>query len=207
MITIETLDDKLFSFNGVSIPKNYEAQATGVDNSLEIISTGRDRDVLQNSKKYDEFEINGIVPSSLNEAITLINEIVFSNGGGANSTFSIVEKIDELISVTQDENNETQELLKEIQLIPVDFELGEGTYDKSNILTGHYSGSETKIHSIQVLSQDAGAFSLRFVGDVNHNFNENMQQVKAVKNQELADFELVVNPEHNITINLELLTI
>lgn len=83
MITIETLDDKLFSFNGVSIPKNYEAQATGVDDSLEIISTGRDRDVLQNSKKYDEFEINGIVPSSLNEAITLINEIVFSNGGGA----------------------------------------------------------------------------------------------------------------------------
>ena len=106
--------------------------------------------------------------------------------------------------------NKTQELIEktiEKPLIPIDFKLLAGTYTNANILSGKYSGSETKIHSIQILSEDVDAFSLDVVGDLEIITDESSQTLRAVKNAELPPFTLVVNTGFEVIINIELLTI
>lgn len=79
MITIETLNNNFFLFNGVTTPSHYEAKSTGVGEDIEIVPIGRDKEILQTAEKYDRFEINGQTPANKSTAISLINQIVFKN--------------------------------------------------------------------------------------------------------------------------------
>ena len=51
MITIATVSDNenVFLFNGKEVAKTYEARATGVDESVEIVATGKEEKLQKQS--------------------------------------------------------------------------------------------------------------------------------------------------------------
>lgn len=74
-----------FILNGISRPKSYEAIGVRLLDSkkgVKIIPIQRDDITLQNTILFDEYLINGRIPITQEECISLLNEIMFKTGGG-----------------------------------------------------------------------------------------------------------------------------
>ncbi|MBQ0907484.1 hypothetical protein KBJ98_02080 [Flavobacterium sp. F-328] len=74
-----------FLLNGIRRPRSYEA--IGVDllagkKGVKLIPVQRQKTTVQDTILFDEYEIDGVVPESQSECISLLNEIVFKKGGG-----------------------------------------------------------------------------------------------------------------------------
>ena len=119
MIEITKVSDSenVFLFNGREVPKNYEARATGVDESVEIVAVGKD-EKLQKAVKYDQYEIDGIVASSVQDAVKKLNRLVFKKGGG-NEANGVAEINDD--SVTYDKLGAEFTTITPITALDVDF--------------------------------------------------------------------------------------
>lgn len=74
-----------FILDGVKYPKSYEAvdDSSLNDNRLKVIPIGRTGEQLVFSTHYRNVSVNGSRFNSLEEAISAINEVVFSKGGGS----------------------------------------------------------------------------------------------------------------------------
>jgi len=201
MDTIKSTADS-FLFNGKPYSQNFSVHPSPLGarifNDIFDLFNGKLSEITIDGKFYNSYSAFHIA------VFPIINK------SSSSGTTSITDKIQELIDLTQAENDKTQELIEktiEKPLIPIDFKLLAGTYTNANILSGKYSGSENKIHSIQILSEDVDAFSLDVVGDLEIITKENSQTLRAVKNAELPPFTLVVNTGFEVIINIELLTI
>lgn len=74
-----------FILNGVKRPRAYEAIGVNLlegKQGVKIIPVHRDEVLIQETILFDEYQINGVVASSQDECISLLNEIVFKKGGG-----------------------------------------------------------------------------------------------------------------------------
>lgn len=74
-----------FLLNGIRRPRSYEA--IGVDllagkKGVKLIPVQRQKTTVQDTILFDEYQIDGVVPESQSECISLLNEIVFKKGGG-----------------------------------------------------------------------------------------------------------------------------
>ena len=76
--------------NGISYVKSYEARKIS-NNGLEIVPVGKnDSYIVRDS--YSNFTIDGVIPTTLNKALLLLNAIVFKkDGGNCDSDFNFEE--------------------------------------------------------------------------------------------------------------------
>ena len=79
MITILTISEKYFSLNGIPFAKIYQPLKQGLED-IGIYSIYDTRQQLQNSEKYDQFQINGTVYGTQAETITALLDVIFSMG-------------------------------------------------------------------------------------------------------------------------------
>lgn len=94
---------------------------------------------LYNTCLWSEYEIDGTIPASEQQLITLINTLPIFNmsstgGGGSTDLTPVLNKIDELIPVESE--------FYTINLVA-------GTYNETTILTG-YNGTKTLINAISI---------------------------------------------------------
>lgn len=84
--TVESVEGAdYFILNGIKRPRAYEAIAVNLLNEqqgVKIIPVHRDEVLIQETILFNEYQINGVVASSQDECISLLNEIVFKKGGG-----------------------------------------------------------------------------------------------------------------------------
>lgn len=75
-----------FILNGVKRPRAYEAIGVNLlqgKEGIKIIAAHRDdTPPIQETILFNEYMIDGYVPKSKDECISLLNEIVFKKGGG-----------------------------------------------------------------------------------------------------------------------------
>lgn len=74
-----------FLLNGIKRPRTYEAIGVNLlegKQGIKLIPIQRDSITIQETILYDEYSINGNIPGSQEECISLLNEIVFKKGGG-----------------------------------------------------------------------------------------------------------------------------
>lgn len=75
-----------FILNGIQRPRAYEAIGVNLlqeKKGVKIIAAHRDDTLpIQETILFDEYMINDYVPTSQDECISLLNEIVFKKGGG-----------------------------------------------------------------------------------------------------------------------------
>ena len=79
MIIILTISEKYFSLNGIPFAKIYQPLKQGLED-IGIYSIYDTRQQLQNSEKYDQFQINGTVYGTQAETITALLDVIFSAG-------------------------------------------------------------------------------------------------------------------------------
>ena len=74
-----------FILDGVKYPKSYEAvdDSSLSESRLKVIPIGRTGEQLLYSTHYKNVRVNGNSFTSLEQAISAINEVVFSKGGGS----------------------------------------------------------------------------------------------------------------------------
>lgn len=71
-----------FILNGISRPKSYEAIGVRLLNSkkgVKIVPVQREALILQPTLLFNEYEIDGKIPETQEECISMLNEIVFIN--------------------------------------------------------------------------------------------------------------------------------
>jgi len=83
---VESVDDSdYFILNGIHRPRTYEAIGVKLladKQGVKIIPIQRNEFVLQESLLFDEYLIDGVVPVTQEDCISLLNQIVFKKGGG-----------------------------------------------------------------------------------------------------------------------------
>jgi hypothetical protein len=84
---IESVDGAdYFILNGIRRPKSYEAIGVNLleeKKGVKLIPVQRDNTTpIQDTILFDEYLINGEVPESQEDCISLLNTIVFKKGGG-----------------------------------------------------------------------------------------------------------------------------
>lgn len=82
MITIETYGDNHFELDGIRFAKIYQPLSQGSE-ALGIYSVYDTRLQLVNSRKYDEFTIDGVVYTSQEEAIAALLPVIFEGSVAA----------------------------------------------------------------------------------------------------------------------------
>jgi hypothetical protein len=135
---IESVDGAdYFILNGIKRPRAYEAIGVNLladKKGVKLIPAQRDETSIQDTILFDEFLIDGTVPESQDECISLLNQIVFKKGGGNGGGVanSLIIPIGEMLvfKVGSNENNNIQE--------PGDFCKGivEGIYIEAIYLGG-----------------------------------------------------------------------
>lgn len=81
----ESTTESYFILDGVSYPKVYEAMIdSGYSNTkIKLVSTSRDTLPLVFSTEYTNIRVDGDSFGSASEAISRLNQVVFSKGGGS----------------------------------------------------------------------------------------------------------------------------
>ena len=93
-----------FILDGVKYPKSYEAvdDSSLNNNRLKVIPIGRTGEQLVFSTHYRNVSVNGNSFTSLEEAISAINEVVFSKGGGSGDGGTGIQSVQPGTNVTVD---------------------------------------------------------------------------------------------------------
>lgn len=96
--------ESYFILDGVKYPKSYEAvdDSSLNDNRLKVIPIGRTGEQLVFSTHYRNISVNGSRFNSLKEAISAINEVVFSKGGGSGDGGTGIQSIQAGENITID---------------------------------------------------------------------------------------------------------
>lgn len=74
-----------FILNGIKRPRSYEAIGVTLlaeKLGVKLIPAQREEITIQDTILFDEYLIDGVVPESQDECISLLNGIVFKKGGG-----------------------------------------------------------------------------------------------------------------------------
>ena len=82
----ESTTESYFILDGVSYPKVYEAMYDDIrysDTKIKLVPTNRDTNQLVFSTQYTNIRVDGDSFDTALEAISRLNQVVFSKGGGS----------------------------------------------------------------------------------------------------------------------------
>ena len=90
-------NDSYFVLDGVSYPKVYEAMLDNgyTKDRVKLVGTNRDSSPLVFSTHYSNIRVDGASFASANAAISRLNQVVFSKGGGSGDGGTGIQSIQE----------------------------------------------------------------------------------------------------------------
>lgn len=101
----ESTTESYFILDGVSYPKVYEAMYDDIrysDTKVKLVPTNRDTNQLVFSTQYTNILVDGESFDTALEAISRLNQVVFSKGGGSGSGGTGIQSIQEGDNITVD---------------------------------------------------------------------------------------------------------
>ena len=101
----ESTTESYFILDGVSYPKVYEAMYDDIrysDTKIKLVPTNRDTNQLVFSTQYTNILVDGESFDTALEAISRLNQVVFSKGGGSGGGGTGIQSIQEGDNITVD---------------------------------------------------------------------------------------------------------
>ena len=162
MVNIKIKNEQFFTIErsegSLDYPRYYYASKIS-DYAFDIKSIGAEQTKLLSFALMKSVTIEGVEFTEIHDFISAINGILYNGASGSGSTTAITDKLQELIELTQSENDQTQELLTPKIAVQDDqhsFVVADGTYTVAQLLAGAvtdgYAGGKTKVHQVQLIA-------------------------------------------------------
>lgn len=99
--TFQNVDNANFNINGRNAPKIFNCIKL-TDTRLSIVNVYDNGQVLFSNISFDEIEVDGVVYGNLNDLVTAINPVIFSNSLVENVSQEQLDSIQEIIDSLED---------------------------------------------------------------------------------------------------------